>query len=67
MTPSDREAAWAEFPAIFDDFDAALATLNSVLNKDSNHFLSLLRRSQVYKKVNLRPRRKISSDAHSKI
>lgn len=33
------------------NYDEALTTLNSVLKNDPNHFLSLLRRSQVYKKV----------------
>lgn len=45
---------------ILADYDKALLTLNSVLSKDSSHFLCLLRRSQVYKKVDLQPRRKIS-------
>ena len=36
---------------ILGDFDKSLATLSSILSKDPGHFLSLLRRSQVYKKV----------------
>jgi hypothetical protein len=40
---------------ILGEFDKALVTLNSVLTRDHSHFLCLLRRSQVYKKVPLFP------------
>ncbi len=36
---------------ILGKYDDSLKTLNGVLKKDPYHFLSLLRRSQVYKKV----------------
>lgn len=45
------QSAKATLEYILGDYDAALSTLNSVLKKDPYHFLSLLRRSQVYKKV----------------
>jgi len=38
---------------ILGDFDRAMSTLNEVLRSDPNHYLSLMRRSQVYKKVQL--------------
>jgi hypothetical protein len=44
-------SAKATLQYILGDYDAALTTLNAVLKKDPYHFLSLLRRSQVYKKV----------------
>ena len=33
--------------------DRAMATLNEILRTDPNHYLALIRRSQVYKKVRL--------------
>jgi hypothetical protein len=44
-------SAKATLEYILGDYDAALSTLNAVLKRDPHHFLSLFRRSQVYKKV----------------
>lgn len=46
---------------ILGEYDKALSTLNSVLNRDHTHFLCLLRRSQVYKKVFLSSPRRTNS------
>lgn len=45
---------------ILGDYDTALTTLNSVLSKDPYHYLCLMRRSQVFKKVKQNISRKIS-------
>ena len=36
---------------ILGEIDRALSTLNEILRNDPNHYLALMRRSQVYKKV----------------
>jgi Tfp pilus assembly protein PilF len=46
-------SAKASLEYILGDYDAALATINGVLRRDPYHFLSLLKRSQVYKKVGI--------------
>jgi hypothetical protein len=40
-----------------------MTTLNEVLRADPNHYLALIRRSQVYKKVPPHPPRKANSTA----
>ena len=40
--------------------DKAMSVLNEVLRADGNHYLALVRRSQVYKKVDVLVYRKIS-------
>lgn len=45
--------AKAALLCILGDFDLSMSTLNEVLRTDPNHYLALIRRSQVYKKVNL--------------
>ena len=51
---------------ILGEFDRAMATLNEVLRSDPSHYLALMRRSQVYKKVTVRPLRRESSTARSR-
>ena len=41
----------ASLQQILGDVDKAMGTLNEVLRVDPNHYLALIRRSQVYKKV----------------
>lgn len=41
----------AALQSILGDQDAAMNTLNEVLRTDPNHYLAMIRRSQVYKKV----------------
>lgn len=41
----------AALQSILGDQDGAMSTLNEVLRTDPNHYLSMIRRSQVYKKV----------------
>ena len=41
----------AALQGILGDLDKAMNTLNEVLRTDPNHYLALLRRGQVYKKV----------------
>ena len=41
----------ATLQQILGDVDKAMGTLNEVLRVDPNHYLALIRRSQVYKKV----------------
>jgi Tfp pilus assembly protein PilF len=36
---------------ILGDFDRAMSVLNEVLRSDPNHYLAIMRRSQLYKKV----------------
>ena len=36
---------------ILGELDKAMNTLNEILRVDANHYLALIRRSQVYKKV----------------
>lgn len=36
---------------ILGELDRAMSTLNEILRSDQNHYLALIRRSQVYKKV----------------
>jgi len=38
---------------ILGELDKAMNTLNEILRVDANHYLALIRRSQVYKKVRL--------------
>lgn len=44
--------------------DKAMNVLNEVLRSDANHYLALVRRSQVYKKVNRIIYRKVSLSEH---
>lgn len=39
--------------SILGELDKAMSTLNEVIKNDSNHYLALIRRSQVYKKVKI--------------
>jgi tetratricopeptide (TPR) repeat protein len=48
---------------ILGEFDRAMSTLNEVLRSDPNHYLALMRRSQVYKKVRPASLRKANSTA----
>lgn len=52
---------------ILGEFDKAMSVLNEVLRNDSSHYLALMRRSQLYKKVLLKPLRRESSIEPSKI
>lgn len=41
----------ASLQSILGEVDRAMSTLNEILRTDANHYLALIRRSQVYKKV----------------
>jgi hypothetical protein len=51
----------AALQTILGEHDRAMSTLNEVIRSDPNHYLALIRRSQVYKKVVLLALRKASS------
>ena len=51
---------------ILGEFDRAMSVLNEVLRNDSSHYLALMRRSQLYKKVALQSLRRASSIELSK-
>lgn len=57
----------AALRAILGEQEAAISILNSVLAENKQHWLSLLRRSQIYKKVFIFLRSKISWSMLSKI
>lgn len=40
----------ASLQSILGEVDRAMSTLNEILRTDANHYLALIRRSQVYKK-----------------
>jgi hypothetical protein len=48
---------------ILGDFERAMSVLNEVIRNDSSHYLALMRRSQLYKKVSLLALRKENSTA----
>ena len=56
--------AQAALHTILGQFDKAMSALNEVLRNDSSHFLALIRRSQLYKKVELHLVRRESSIEH---
>ena len=52
---------------ILGDFERAMSVLSEVIRNDSSHYLALMRRSQLYKKVAVMALRKASSTARSRI
>jgi Tfp pilus assembly protein PilF len=43
----------AALQSILGEQDSAMSTLNEVLRTDPSHYLAMIRRSQVYKKVSV--------------